>query len=694
MSSVGGAEHVGGRFAGAQELRDYSAGPRILYVSVLAAGLGAVSAVLAWALLEAIGLSTNLFYFQRWSFEEVDPWTSLGVSNIGLWRVFLPVVGGLLVGLIARYGSPKVRGHGMPEAVETIVFNGGKVQPSVALLKPLATAISIGSGGPFGAEGPVIMTGGAVGSVLGQLLPMTDSERKVLMVAGAAAGMAATFNCPMSAVLLAVEILLFEWKPRSLVPVAMACVTAGAVRRLLLGPASIFAMVPTGAPVYHAAMLGALALGVLAAFVATGLSRAILFWEEMFEHLPIHWMWWPAIGGLGVGLGGLVFPQALGVGYSVIQKLIWDDAGWKLLVGILVVKTAIWVFSLGSNTAGGILAPLLMIGGALGAAFGHLMPSMHSGAWALVGMTAVLSAAIGSPLTAAMLAVELTHNGGLMLPVLLACVASYAISVLLQPRSMLTEGLSRKGLHLSREYGVDPLELVMVSQAMHTSVFALSDGATRKDAAEWLAKMESRGAEAWSHWQRLFPLVDAEGRLVGVLTRSRMMHAARESDLSCRLLDDAKTDPKTLRPLDTLRYAAGRMAETKLSHFPVVDEQGKFVGLLAIEDLLMGRSKEAGREGDRTRVLRLRWPFSAKEHAKVVQASGEIVTAEPVEPHDGVTRIGVHPDGTGTAASKVEEASESLENLKGFASAKTRADLTEDGTELEKVGVNGDGGPR
>jgi H+/Cl- antiporter ClcA len=332
------------------ELRDYSTSTRTIYVSILAAGLGAVSAVLAWGLLEAIALSTNLFYFQRWSVQEADPWQ----AHLGWWRLFLPVLGGLIVGLIARYASPKVRGHGMPEAVETIVFNGGKVQPRVAILKPLATAISIGSGGPFGAEGPVIITGGAVGSVLGQLLPMTDSERTVLMVAGAAAGMAATFNCPMSAVLLAVEILLFEWKPRSLVPVAMACVTAASVRRLLLGPGAIFQMAPTGAPVYHMAMLGALAIGIVAALVAVGLSKAVHFSEDMFTHLPIHWMWWPAIGGLGVGLGGLVFPQALGVGYSVIQQMISGDAGWKLLAGVLVVKSLMWVFSLGGRYSGAV----------------------------------------------------------------------------------------------------------------------------------------------------------------------------------------------------------------------------------------------------------------------------------------------------------------------------------------------------
>ena len=593
-------------------LRDYSANSRILYTSSLAAGLGAVSAVLAWMLLEMISLCTNLFYFQRWSFIERDPWQ----AGRHWWLILMPVLGGLIVGLIARYLSPRVRGHGMPEAVETIVFNGGRVQPRVALLKPIATAISIGSGGPFGAEGPVIITGGAVGSVLGQLLPMTGSERTVLMVAGASAGMAATFNCPMSATLLAVEILLFEWKPRSLVPVAIACVTAGAVRRLLLGPQSVLQMVPTGEPIYHSAMLGALVLGIIAALVAAGLSKSVHFFETMFEHLPIHWMWWPAIGGVVVGLCGYIFPESLGVGYSVIQQLISGDSTWKLLAGILIIKSLSWAFSLGSNTAGGILAPLLMIGGALGAALGHLMPIMTTGAWVLVGMCAVLSAAIGAPLTSAMLALELTHNGGLMLPVLLSCVAAYAVSVLVMPRSMLTENLSRRGLHISREFGADPLEAILVSQAMHTSVFALPEDATRKDAADWLRKMEERGSEAWSHWQRLFPLVDSEGRMTGTLTRAQLIAAARKEDLSTPLAVDANRNPKTVSPITTLRACAMSMAESKLTAYPVVSADGKLLGVMTITDLLKGRSEESHRESDRERVLRLRWPFRPSSSAK------------------------------------------------------------------------------
>ena len=594
-------------------LSDYSADARILYTSLLAALIGSVAAVAAWALLQLISLATNLFYFGHFSFLAIEPFDRGGPTHHMPWYLaFIPVLGGLLVGLIARYGSPRVRGHGMPEAVETIVFNQGKVQPRLAILKPIATAVAIGSGGPFGAEGPVIITGGALGSLLGQLLPMTDTERTVLMVSGAAAGMAATFSCPMSATLLAVELLLFEWRPRSLVPVAIACVTAGAVRRLLLGSGPIFLMDPTTVSMSHSAMLGALAVGIVASLLAVVLSKSIYFFEAQFKKLPFHWMWWPALGGIGVGLGGLLFPQALGVGYSVIADLVNERTTWHLLLGVLIVKSLIWTFALGSETAGGILAPLLMIGGAMGATLGHILPYISPGAWAVVGMCAILAAALGAPLTAAMLAVELTHNGGLMLPVLLACISAYAISVLIQPRSLLTENLSHRGLHLSREYGVDPLEMVMVSAAMHTSVFALPSTAPRAEAKAWYDSMLARGPEAWSNWQRIFPLVTEAGALAGILTRGQMMLQAQEADQSAPLLNAASANPISMSTTQTLRQAAMIMADSKHTAFPVVDKTGKFAGILTIADLLTARTLAERRESARERTLKLHWPFRPK----------------------------------------------------------------------------------
>lgn len=618
--------------AGANELRDYSADSRMLLMSALAVVVGAVGAVLSWVLIRLIYLATNVFYFHRWNAHIVDP----GSNTLGWHAMFLPVLGGLLVGLIARFGSNRIRGHGMPEAIEAVLLGGAKISPKITLFKPVATAIAIGSGGPFGAEGPIIMTGGAAGSLLAQALRMTDAERSVMLVAGAAAGMSATFLAPLAAILLAVELLLFEWRPRSLVPVAVASVTAAAIRRMLLGGNPVFTMTPMTVPVSHEALPAAVLAGLCAGLMALLLTRGVHFFEEMFEKLPIHWMWWPAIGGLGIGLGGLVYPSALGVGYPAIQRMLdGTDTGWFVVFGVIVVKGLIWTESLGSGTSGGILAPQLMIGGGVGVALAHWLPAMQPGAWPLVCMAAVLAGSIGAPLTAAVMAVELTHNSGLLLPLLLACVTSYGMSVLLQKRSILTERLAKRGYHLSREYGVDPLETVLVAQAMHTSVFALPATATRRDAADWMHKMEERGAEAWGHWQRLFPLLDGEGRVVSILTRTQMMASARKTDLDCPLAADGNVEPKTVSPYDTLRTVANGMAASKLTHYPVIDEDGKFAGIITIEDLLTGRTREKLRESDRTRVLRMRWPFSSDAGIEGTELESE---AESVAELDGRLR--------------------------------------------------------
>ncbi|HZL25383.1 MAG TPA: chloride channel protein [Acidobacteriaceae bacterium] len=619
---------------GESELRDYSADSRMLLMSALAVIVGAVGAVLSWALLRLIYLVTNLCYFHRVSAHLVDP----GLNKLGWTAIFLPVFGGLLVGLIARYGSDRIRGHGMPEAIEAVLMSGAKISPKITFFKPVATAIAIGTGGPFGAEGPIIMTGGAFGSLLAQLLKMTDAERSVMLVAGAAAGMSATFLAPLAAILLAVELLLFEWRPRSLVPVAVASVTAAALRRVLLGGNPIFTMSPMTVPVSHEALPAAVLAGLVAGLMALGLTWGVHFFEELFEKLPIHWMWWPAIGGLGIGLGGLVYPSALGVGYPVIQRMLdGSGTGWGLVLGVVIVKSLIWTESLGSGTSGGILAPQLMIGGGVGVALAHFLPVMQPGAWPLVCMAAVLAGSIGAPLTAAVMAVELTHNSGLLLPLLLACVTAYGMSVLLQKRSILTSRLAKRGYHLSREYGVDPLETVLVAQAMHTSVFALPENATRRDAAEWLRKMEERGAEAWGHWQRLFPLLDSDHRLVSLITRTQMMASARQLDLDQPLAADGNPSPKVVAPGDTLRSVANLMASTKLTRYPVINHEGKFAGIITIEDLLTGRSRESLRESDRSRVLRMRWPFSATDIPEPVKI-GEVElddSAESIAALDG-----------------------------------------------------------
>jgi chloride channel protein, CIC family len=445
-------------------LRDFTVDGRVWLLSGVALVIGVGATFLAVLLLRLIAISTNLFYYHRFSSVYVSP----AGSPLGHWMVVVPVLGGVIVGLMARFGSDKIRGHGIPEAIEAILLNRARVDPKIAILKPISAAIAIGSGGPFGAEGPIIMTGGAFGSLIAQWIRLTDAERTTLLVAGAAAGMSATFATPVAAILLAVELLLFELRPRSLVPVAIASATAAILRGYLLGPGPLFRMPVVSGVDRISFAVGAVLLGAFVGLVAAGMSRMMYAFEDLFERLPIHWMWWPALGGIGIGVGGLFFPRGLGVGYDNIAQLLRGDAPLALIVGILLAKSLMWAFSLGSGTSGGVLAPLLMIGGAVGAMagrFGHASVEMQA-CWALIGMGAMLAGSLGVPLTAILFSLEVTHCLPALVPLVLGCTTAYLVTALLMPRSILTEKLSRRGYHLTREYGIDPLEIVIVRDLM------------------------------------------------------------------------------------------------------------------------------------------------------------------------------------------------------------------------------------
>jgi chloride channel protein, CIC family len=575
----------------------------MILLSGLGLILGGAGAVLAWILLHLINGCTNLFYFQRLSWQFISP----AQNHLGRLAIIVPILGGLIVGVMARYGSEKIRGHGIPEALESILMNGARISPPVAIFKPLGSAVAIGTGGPFGAEGPIIMTAGSVGSLFAQYFHLSDAERSTLLVAGAAAGMAGVFSTPLAAILLAVELLLFEWRPRSFVPVAVAAATAGVLRHFFLSSDPLFPMPMMNRQVEPIALLGALLIGIAGGAFALVLSRAVYASEDLFERrLPIHWMWWPAIGGVVVGVGGLIFPRALGTGYDVIDSLLAGDHTWQLIAGILVVKSIIWSFSLGSGTSGGILAPLLMIGGALGALFAPVLPGMSTGAWPLVGMTAVLAGSIGCPLTATVLSLELTHNYGLLLPVLTGSIVAHAFTVLFTKRSILTERISRRGHHLSREYGVDPLETLLVTDAMHTRVVVLPADMSPDDARKWLENGRTRNGE---RGQRLYPVVDTQGRLTGVMTRSRIAALASVTDPAYEAMP--LPAPVVAYPDETLRAVAERMATQHVFVLPVVERgTSKLAGTLTIEDLLRGRARSHERENKHERVRELRMPFS------------------------------------------------------------------------------------
>jgi len=591
--------------SGAENLGDFTTTPRVIGLSLLAIAIGVVGAYVALALLRLIGLFTNLFFFGRLASALVSP----AANRLGLWEPLVPVGGALIIGLMARYGSERIRGHGIPEALEAILISGSKVEPKLALLKPLSSAISIGSGGPFGAEGPIIMTGGAFGSMIAQLFHLSSAERKTLLVAGAAAGMSATFASPVSAVLLAVELLLFEWKPRSLIPVALASVTAGAARRYVLGLGPLFPVPPHPVSIGPEGLLGCVVVGLLAGALSALLTIMVYASEDAFRLLPFHWMWWPMLGGLVIGLGGLVFPQALGVGYDTIGALLQGSVPRNMILGILLVKSVIWAVSLGSGTSGGVLAPLLMMGGALGGLEAMFLPSEGIGFWPLVSMGAILGGTMRSPFTGVIFALELTHDVNLLVPLLLAVTIAHGFTVLTLRRSILTEKVARRGYHLSREYAIDPLEILFVREVMRSNIVALPGSMTLHGLAR------AGRSENEPRRQTLYPVVDEARRLVGVITRKTLRHLLQSGSGSDRPLGElAQHTPVVAHADEPLRVVVNRMAETGLTRFPVIEQKDKkiLVGMVSLADLLRARTRSIEEERKRERVLRIRLPFGAR----------------------------------------------------------------------------------
>ncbi|MBV8808337.1 MAG: chloride channel protein, partial [Acidobacteriaceae bacterium] len=479
-------------------------------------------------------------------------------------------------------------------------------------------AISIGSGGPFGAEGPIIMTGGAFGSMIAQFFHLTSAERKTLLVAGAAAGMSATFASPLAATLLAVELLLFEWKPRSAIPVALASATAGAARRYILGMGPLFPVPSHPAFIGPMGLFGCLVVGIAAGALSALLTVGVYAAEDLFQKLPIHWMWWPAIGGLFVGIGGLIFPQALGVGYDTIGLLLRGNVAFHFILGVLLVKSLIWIISLGSGTSGGVLAPLLMMGAALGGVAGMFLPHFGQGFWPLVSMGAILGGTMRSPFTGIVFAIELTHDFNMLLPLIVASFLAHAFTVLTLKRSILTEKISRRGYHLSREYALDPLEILFVREVMRTKVVALPAETTLEQARELIRPTQKQ------HGQHLFPVLNENKELIGVVSRNHLLKSFedmyhRPADL--HLAEIVKRDPVLAYADEPLRVVVYRMVETGFTRMPVVDSQDskRLLGMISLHDLLQARSRHLEEERARERVLRLRLPGGRRTVTEAVE---------------------------------------------------------------------------
>lgn len=447
------------------EFRKAPVNKRVIYLSIQAVGNAIVIGLFAKILVSLILLITNISFYGRLSFQPVSP----AGNQLGWLVVFVPVAGSLLVGIMARYGSKAIRGHGIPEAMEKIIMEDSKIPPIITFLKPLSAAISIGTGGPFGAEGPIIATGGAFGSLTGQLMHISPTERKIILTAGACAGMSAIFGSPLAAVLLAIELLLFEFSPRSIIPVSLACIAGAGMHMFLFDNSPVFSM--AAIPVPSTGALGIyILLGFLVGIIASLVSKSVYVAEDLFEKLPVHWMWWPAIGAVAVGIIGYFAPFTMGVGYDNIQHLLTGSLPLTMLFSLCFLKYISWVVALGSGTSGGTLAPLFTIGGALGALLGtatlHYFPSLDINipTAALIGMAAMFAGASRALLTSVVFALETTGQMNGLLPLLGACAAAYFISFFLMKGSIMTEKIQRRGIHTPDSYEPDVLQTTNVSQ--------------------------------------------------------------------------------------------------------------------------------------------------------------------------------------------------------------------------------------
>ena len=562
---------------------------RMVLVSFLAGGIGLIAGGIAFLLYKLIGLLTNISFYGRFAAD----FTSARHNHLGLWVIPIPVIGGIIVGIMAKYGSSKIKGHGIPEAMEAVLFNRSRIQPRVAILKPISAAIAIGTGGPFGAEGPIIQTGGAMGSLVGQLFHTTASERKVLLACGAAAGMSATFNTPIAGVILAIELLLFEFKARSFIPLVVASTLATAVHMQLLGAGPMFTVramdfgIPRALPFY-------LLLGVICGLAAVGFSKLLYWTEDLFEKLPIDELWWPAIGALGLGIIGYFVPRVLGVGYDTISDILNANLAWKLLLVVMLAKAVALVISLGSGTSGGLLAPMFMSSAALGGVFAMGMndvfpaANLSAGAFALVAMGAVFGAASRAAFSFIVFAFEITRDYNSVLPLMLVTVIADGVAILLMPKaSIMTEKLIRRGLRIHQDYEADVLQQMVVSETMDRDAPTLPAEMPVSELAERIARHEP---EVSRHQGML--LIDTEKKLVGIITRGDVLRALDEdASGTMSLLEAGSRKVLVTYPDETLHEAAAKMLRNNIGRLPVVNRKNPqlVVGYLGRPGIMAAR---------------------------------------------------------------------------------------------------------
>ncbi len=573
---------------------------RSIEISLIAILLGIAGGFIAQILTRLIGLITNLCFYGVFSFTFSSP----AQNHLGLLVIIIPIAGAIVVGFMAKYGSAGIRGHGIPEAMEQVLLNESRIQPRLTFLKPISAAISIGTGGPFGAEGPIIATGGALGSLIGQLLKTSADERKILLAAGAAAGMAATFGSPISAVLLAVELLLFEFNPQSLIPVTLASAAATAVRIFFVGTAPIFALKDVAQP-GSVALIIYLLMGLIIGVCSVFVTKAVYLVEDLFDKLPIHWMWWPAIGALAVGVVGYFAPHTLGVGYDNIDNILNGSIFGQTLIILFVLKFVSWAISLGSGTSGGTLAPLFTIGGGLGATLGSIILSLFPNSGvdiriaALVGMAAMFAGSARALLASMIFAFETTMQPHGLLPLLAGCSSAYLVSSLMMRNTIMTEKIARRGVNVPSEYAADFLLQTLVKDCATKNVVSIKAEDEVSKVRNWLAS----GEEGTLHHG--YPVIDEYEKLVGVIRRRELENP--EISGSKKIKEIVKGPLVAIYEDNTMREAADMMASYKVTRIPIIahDDHQKLIGLISHDDILNVRRMHNEKENLYKRYISL-----------------------------------------------------------------------------------------
>lgn len=573
---------------------------RLITISALAVLVAVLISFIAKFLIHLIYLITNLTFYGDYSMVDVPP----SGNHLGLWVIAIPTLGGVVVGLMALHGSKAIRGHGIPEAMEQILTNQSKIKPTITYLKPISSAIAIGTGGPFGAEGPIIATGGALGSTLGQILKITNTERKILLASGATAGMAAIFGTPIAGIFLAIELLLFEFSPRSIIPVALACITGAAGHHFLFSTGPVFPVGHELAAPNNKALLIYSIIGIVMGFISIFITKIVYWIEDGFEHLPIHWMWWPAIGGLVVGIVGYFAPRTLGVGYENITDILSGSLAFNVVLSLCLLKFVSWAIALGSGTSGGTLAPLLTIGGATGSLFAGIIlyyfpdSGITISMTALICMSALFAGASRALLTSVVFALEVTDQSHALLPLLAACTASYFISFFLMKNTIMTEKITRRGIQTPDHYEADILQSLTVKDVMSGNEIVIAENNSIGQVREWLEREKD-------YQSNYFVIVNEKNNnFKGIISSSNLFSDHHPKD---KIISDLiKRIPVSIKEEDTLRFAVELMAQENMDILPVLSSDNKLSGILSYKDIINAYKKDIENNFERKPVISLK----------------------------------------------------------------------------------------